>query len=217
MANSKLRNFSSKHPIIFNLILIIVLNCILLVVAYFGLAIFTHHNKYQVVPDLKGLEVTQAAVVLSAHNLKCEISDSVYEAAVAPGCIIDQIPKAGSKIKDNRSIYVTIRSYSTRLVTIPAITDMSMRQGLSTLQGIGLKNVEVERIHSEFPDLVYGVEMNGLPLNPGDKVPVNARLKMLVGDGMLAVSDTDILNEYNSAIISSQYGDSTDTVYDYYE
>jgi len=34
--------------------------------------------------------------------------DSIYQRNAVPGAIIDQTPKAGNKVKQGRSIYITI-------------------------------------------------------------------------------------------------------------
>ena len=175
---------------LFNAILILAVDCILLVAAYFGLGWFTHHNQYHVVPDLHGLTADEAARILQKQHLKFEVSDSIYDSKTPPGTIMEQTPKAGSKIKDNRFVYVTIRSYATKLIQMPAIVDMSLRQGMSILQGVGFTSVSVQRITAEYPDLIYGVRMNGLSIAAGDKVPVNAKITILAGDGLLQATDT---------------------------
>ena len=179
----------------------------MLVIASFGLGWFTNHNQYQIVPELKGMNVAEAAAKLRQSNLVLEISDSIFEASTSPGNIIIQTPKAGSKIKNNRTIYVTIRSFSTQQVSIPSIVDLSLRQGMSMLQAAGFKNIVVEKIPSEYSDLIYDLKMNGLSLSPGDKVPVNANLTIVVGDGLLFQADSVILDNYNEAVIEGSVTD----------
>lgn len=201
MSENKFLNFIKRHPIISAIISIIIVDILLLVIASLGLNWFTNHNQYQIVPDLKGMNVEEAATKLQRSNLILEISDSIFEASTSPGSVIIQTPKAGSKIKNNRTIYVTIRSFSTQQVEIPSIVDLSLRQGMSMLEAAGFKNIAVEKIPSEFSDLIYDLKMNGLSLSPGDKVPVNAKLTIIAGDGLLLQADSVILDDYNEAII----------------
>ena len=158
------------------------------------------------------MNVEEAATKLQRSNLILEISDSIFEASTSPGSVIIQTPKAGSKIKNNRTIYVTIRSFSTQQVEIPSIVDLSLRQGMSMLEAAGFKNIAVEKIPSEFSDLIYDLKMNGLSLSPGDKVPVNAKLTIIAGDGLLLQADSVILDDYNEAVIEEN---ATDEYSDY--
>lgn len=212
MSENKFLNFIKRHPIISAIISIIIVDILLLVIASLGLNWFTNHNQYQIVPDLKGMNVEEAATKLQRSNLILEISDSIFEASTSPGSVIIQTPKAGSKIKNNRTIYVTIRSFSTQQVEIPSIVDLSLRQGMSMLEAAGFKNIAVEKIPSEFSDLIYDLKMNGLSLSPGDKVPVNAKLTIIAGDGLLLQADSVILDDYNEAVIEEN---ATDEYSDY--
>ena len=211
------KGFIKKHPILFNILLIAVVDFVLLVIAYQGLAWFTNHNQYEIVPDLKGMTVDEATRALATKDLKFEITDSIYTTSVQPGMVIEQVPKAGSKIKNNRAVYATIRCFSAQIVTVPQVVDMSVRQGMSTLNGLGIKNINIEKIPSEYSYLMYELKMNGLPLHAGDKIPVDARLTLIVGDGSLGINDEELLNEYNETVNELQSGDSSENDTDIFE
>ena len=211
------QGFIKKHPILFNILLIVAVDFVLLVIAYQGLAWFTNHNQYEIVPDLKGMTVDEATRALATKDLKFEITDSIYTTSVQPGMVIEQVPKAGSKIKNNRAVYATIRCFSAQIVTVPQVVDMSVRQGMSTLNGLGIKNITIEKIPSEYSDLIYELKMNGLPLHAGDKIPVDARLMLIVGDGSLGINDEALLNEYNETVNELQSGDSSENDTDIFE
>lgn len=220
MANKLEQNskgFIKKHPILFNVLLIIAFDFVLLFIAYEGLAWFTNHNEYEIVPDLKGMTVDEATRALESKDLKFEITDSIYTTAVQPGMVVEQVPKAGTKIKNNRAIYATIRCFSAQIVTVPQVVDMSVRQGMSTLNGLGIKNISIEKIPTEYNDLIYELKMNGLPLHAGDKIPVDARLTLIVGDGTIGTNDEELLNDYNATLNELQSNDSSETDIDIFE
>lgn len=187
MANGQnfITGFYHRHRIISAIILIILVDCVLLAVSYISLGWFTNHDSHQTVPDIYGLTVEEAESALAKRNLRIEINDSTYIEGVKPGSIIEQNPKAGSDVKDNRTVYVTIRTYATKLVLIPSLTDVSARQGEAMLKSLGIKDVRIQTIPSEFADLVYDARWNGSSLHAGDKVPVNATVTLVVGDGSL--------------------------------
>ena len=183
--DNKFFGFFKRHKIITTIIAIMAVDVALLLGCYLSLGWFTHHDEFQIVPELKGMMLADAEAELHSKGLKYEISDSVFDNSSKPGTIIMQTPKAGSKIKNDRTIYITIRSFATKQVKLPSVADMSLRQAQTTLQSAGLTNIKIERVPSEYSDLVISMRMNGLPLRAGDMIPVNSTITLIVGDGSL--------------------------------
>lgn len=181
-----IKNFCKQHKIISTLIAIATVDVLLLVASYIALGVFTHHGDRETVPDLKGKTVEEAVSYAAEHHMQLEITDSTYVESVRPGTVIEQNPSAGSFVKSGRTIYVTIRTYSTKLIRIPALTDMSVRQGESILRSAGVKNIVITKVPSEFADLVYEVKWNGSTLHEGSKIPMDATVTLVVGDGSLS-------------------------------
>ena len=199
------KKFYTQHRIISTIIIIAIADCIILIASYLGLGWFTNHNDSITVPELHGLTAEEAANKLAECNLKLEINDSIYVENVEPGHIIEQNPKAGSEVKSNRSVYVIIRTYATKLVTLPAMIDMSARQGESILKSAGIKNVIIETVPSEYADLVYEVKWNGSTLYAGDQIPVSATVTLVVGDGSLSEIIEDSLFNLEAEEIIDDY------------
>ena len=153
------------------------------------------------------MDVEKATEMLDRRNLKIEIADSSYVEGARPGSILEQNPEAGSFVKDGRTIYVTIRTYSTKLVKVPMLTDMSSRQSQSILTALGIKDVRIQSVPSEFRDLVTYVRCNGAALTEGSKIPVNATVTLFVGDGSLSgIIEEDLSG--NSDSLSFEFDDS---------
>ncbi len=70
------------------------------------------------------------------------------------------------------------------MVSLPTLTDISLRQARSILEGLEIKNVVEKRVPSDFKDLVLGVRYKGARLQPGARVPVNAVIELEVGEGL---------------------------------
>lgn len=183
-------NFISRHPIIFNLLLMMVAGFILLWVSLVWVDSWTGHGEYRIVPDVRGLTYSRAAEILEDGDLIGEISDSVYDATVAPGTVIIQNPKGSSKVKPNRKVYLTISAFSTKKVSVPNLIDVSLRQAQSILEGLGLTNVKIVNVPSEYKDLVVGVKFNGVPLNAGTRIPLTATVTLEVGEGIIETNDS---------------------------
>lgn len=153
---------------------------------------WTGHGEYREVPDVKGLSYENALDVLAEADLLAVLSDSIFNTDTNPGIVMEQMPRSNSTVKPGRSVYLTINAYSPRTVTIPNLTDMSLRQAQSIIEGLGIKAIRVVEVPSEYKDLVLNVKYNGLPISGGTRIPISAALTIEVGEGY---SDTDSIVE----------------------
>jgi len=145
---------------------------------------YTQHGVEVEVADVRGLVITEAEPLLSSQGLKMEIIDSTYSDKVPLGTVVDQDPKPLSHAKNGRLVYVTINATTKRQITMPNIQDLSYRQAETTLRGLGLRVDSVyEYEPSAFRDLVLDVKANGVSVQPGDKIPVGTKVRLVVGYG----------------------------------
>ncbi len=170
--------------ILINLLIMLAVAIALMWVSTFWLDSWTDHGKFATVPNVKGMSYDQALQKLNSEGFEVELSDSLYDTKCKPGTVIEQNPKMGTKVKNGRLIYLTVNAFSPRSVTIPGLTDTSLRQAQSILQGLGIKNVTVITVPSEFKDLVLAVKRDGKRLTAGARVPVSARIVLEVGEGL---------------------------------
>lgn len=170
------------------------------------LEVWTRHGQEAVVPEVKGMNLYKAEEVLTAAGFEVIVNDSVYEAKIKPGQVVDQNPKANSKVKDGCTIYLAINAFTPRQVLLPNLTDISYRQAKSVLDGLGIKNVTVDTVPSDFKDLVLAVKRDGKRLMAGARVPINAKIVIEIGAGI----PEEILN--NEVDIDSMDIDTTYTV-----
>ncbi len=169
--------------------------------AMMWLDVWTRHDDTIVVPTVKSLTYDDATRRLSEEGLVAVLSDSVYDKSTRPGTVIDQNPKVGKVVKEGREIYLTINAFSPKMVTIPTLTDISVRQAKSILEGLEIKNIVEKRIPSDFKDLVLGVYYKGHRLSPGARVPVNATVELEVGQGVNdTIVDDDSIGEASDSI-----------------
>ena len=192
MAANKFVTFIKKHPIIDTIIGLIIVDFILLVIGYYMLDNFTHHNQYTIVPNLEGMTPTEANNLLGKQNLQCVISDSIYDTKSKPGIVLEQTPQAGAKIKDSRIVYITITSFTTQRVKVPALVDLSLRQGMSLLQSLGISHIDIKHVPSQYRDLVIDLTMNGLSLRQGERIPIDSHVTLVVGDGSEANEEFEL-------------------------
>ena len=148
----------------------------------FWLDHYTHHGKSYVVPDVKQKTLSEANILLKKQLLKGAVIDSTYVKGAPAGIIIDQKPESGAKVKEGRTIYLTITTRDVPLLKLPDIIDnSSLRQASAKLNSMGFKLTEPELVSGE-QDWIYGIKYKGKELKSGDKVPFEATLTLCVGD-----------------------------------
>ena len=165
----------------------IIARIVVVIVMVFGvlkwLDIHTHHGETVMVPDVKGMTVEEATKMFRNHWLVCVISDTKYVKDEAAGIILDLKPGVGEKVKEGRTVYLTVNTLDIPLRVIPDVADnSSLRQAEAKLQSAGFKLTEIQLIHGE-KDWVYGVKYQGSQLATGEKVPMGASLTLIVGNG----------------------------------
>ncbi len=186
--------FVKNHPILFNFVLIVLTACGLVWAALVYIDRWTEHGIYMEVPDVKGLSYDQAKVAISLAGMSCELSDSLYEASSKPGTVLEQSPKAKAKVKSTRTVYLTVNAFTPKMVTMPKLVDVSLRQAETALTGLGIKNIKVEYVPSEYKDLVLKAKFNGVELRYGSRIPVSATVTLEVGEGLSEDSAIDSSN-----------------------
>ncbi|MCC8037436.1 MAG: PASTA domain-containing protein [Bacteroidales bacterium] len=203
-----MKEFFKNHPILVNVIAILAAGVILCWLGLVFLDIWTDHSDERQVPNVRGLSYTDAEGVLRLADLNVEISDSVYDTG-RPGTVIEQSPHLGAKVKPGRTVYLTIVAFSPKTVTIPDISNVSLRQAQSIFEGLGIKNLRVVEVESEYEGLLLNAKFNGLPLSAGAQVPVNAQITLEVGKG-LSMSELDSLSLSEDSTLESPALDEVD-------
>ena len=186
------RNFLVRHPIIGNLIIIIIVAILGIWIAYIGTAIFTKHGRSRTVPAVENMSYSNAINTLHAAGLRTEIRDSLYRDDVKPGYVIEQFPKANSIVKPGRKIFLYINAVHPKEVIIDddnnpredALRGYPQRQGLARLEELGFKHVQIVRVVGE-NDRIIKVKANGKVVKKMQKIPLNSQIVVEVSDGRL--------------------------------
>ncbi len=158
---------------------------IFIVIVLFGvsfyLKIYTRHGQTILTPELRGLTVEQAQKIVAQKHLRLKVIDSIYQGVGAPGTIVDQTPPTNFHVKKGRTIFVTIKAVSPRMVTLPDLTEISFVQAQYDLQRLGLKLGHViYKPTANFDNLVLAMLYNGDTLRPGAKLPQGTAIDLVV-------------------------------------
>lgn len=176
----------------FNLLAMALTVVLLCVGVNYGLEIYTHHGEGIPVPNLTGMNFSRAADLLERNGLNIVVSDSGYNKRMPAECVLAQSPGDGTKVKRGHTVYVTVNSPTSPMVTIPDIIDnSSVREATAKLTALGFKLLEPKVVTGE-KDWVYGIISRGRRLNAGDKVSIDLPLTLVIGNGGYDDSVADI-------------------------
>lgn len=145
---------------------------------------YTHHGETETIPDLRGMYVEEAQVLLAKKGLYPQVIDSVYVRGKKLGTIISQTPTPNSLVKTNRPVYIVINSRNVHQITLPEINDMSFRQAEAMLKSMGIEIAHVEYAPSEFKDLVLQIKYKDMVLSPGARIPEGGSVVLVIGNGL---------------------------------
>lgn len=166
-----------------NIVAMIVVVLVLLFGVLKSLDVYTRHGEAVVVPDVKGMTVDEASRMFRNHGLSFVVSDSSYVKNKEAGIVLELNPGAGQKVKEGRTVYLTINTLDIPLYAVPDVADnSSVRQAQAKILATGFKLSTVQTVSGE-KDWVYGVKYQGRQLKAGDKIPLGASLVLMVGNG----------------------------------
>lgn len=206
----KKSGFIWKHPIIANLLVIILVAFIGFYCVYISIALFTKHGQSDIVPSVVNMSYTQAIEKLHEHGFRVDIRDSIYREDVKPGYVIEQFPEAKSEVKPGRKIFLYINAVHPKEVIIDddnhpneyAFNGYSFRQGQAKLEELGFKNIRVVKVLGE-SDRILKILANGKAVRKMQKVPVNSIITIEVCDGRLS----DLRDSLRNAELLDNYQD----------
>jgi beta-lactam-binding protein with PASTA domain len=153
----------------------------------------TDHGNEITVPDLRRLSEQQVEDKLDELNLDYVVLDSVdYRKDFPKHSVVEQDPIAGSKVKEDRKIYIKINSSGYTTVRIPNLIEKTYRQAVPTLKALGLEEGTITYKPYLGRDMVLEMHLNGKKLNPGDKVFKSSKIDLVLGDGKVGFDETEM-------------------------
>ncbi len=168
------------------IILVIAISMILL----FGLFKWLHQHTKQdekiEVPNLEMLSLAETEKVLEENKLNYVVIDSAsFNPKFPAKSVIEQNPLPGDFVKENRKIYLTLNPSNYRKVTIPNVLDQTKRQVVIQLKSLGFRIGKERYIKDLGRDVVRKLEMGGKNVKPGQKLPKNTVIDLVLGDGLV--------------------------------
>jgi len=180
----RIKEFLKSKSVLFNISAIVVFFMVLSLFAILMLKVYTRHGQNIVVPNFKGLSEREVEKLADKNDLRYQIVDSLYMLGAIPGNVIEQYPTAGYKVKENRTIYITLASREAEKVSVPKVVDVSVREAENRLGNAGLRLGKVTYRPSEFIDLVLEQHYKGQPTTSSMMLPRGTSIDLVVGCGL---------------------------------
>ncbi|GAA0758015.1 PASTA domain-containing protein [Psychroflexus lacisalsi] len=183
----KFFKFIFSKAFLLQLIIAAVVTVVLVFGALKYLDIKTDHNETVEVPDLSKFELDIVDKKLEEMNLRREVLDSAnYNPNYPPYSVLDQVPKPGKQVKENRKIYLTLNPSGYIDVEIPKdLTRKTRRQVEPTLIALGFQIGDIIMKPDIAKGAVLGLRHKGETIEAGDKLPKTSTIDLVVGDGSL--------------------------------
>ena len=141
--------------------------------------IVTRQGSAFPLPDFTSQRLLEAQISLSELDLKYEVSSEEFSPGLPAGVILQQFPKANTKVKPGRTIkFVT--SLGQKMVPIPELAGKSVRQAMLDLETYGLELGEIQWALSD--TLPERVIVFSYP-SAGFEVPIGSLVNLMVNRG----------------------------------
>jgi len=143
----------------------------------------TNHGQTITVPDLKQMTTAELEDFLDEHELRFEVSDSTYVAGAQPLTVVSQYPRPGTKVKEDRKIYVTITTLTPPSIPMPKLVDQTLVSAQYALTSNGLLLGKLRYVPDLAQNMVLRQYLRGQEIAPGTSIPKGSVVDLDVGDG----------------------------------
>jgi len=174
-------NRPTARWILRNLVWAVVMFIALLVITQLSLKAITRHNKVITVPDLTNMSVPDAKIVAKRYDIRTEVVDSVYVKRMEKGHVFSQNPEAGSQVKKDRCIKLTINAHQTKMVKMPNLVGYSLRQAKTEILAAGLSVGKLAYREDLATNNVLDQFIRGRYVAPGTEVEAETPVDLLLG------------------------------------
>jgi len=161
---------------------------ILLTVALFFIVlqfikIYSNHGDTYVLPDFSGKTLEEIENDRYDRLYEFIVIDSIFDSRNPKGSVVIQNPPAGSVVKENRKVYVTLVAYSVEQVEMPDLIDLSLRQAVNSLRSKGLKANQLQYVEDFAGNAILEQLFGGEVIEPGTIIAKGSGIDLVVGLG----------------------------------
>jgi eukaryotic-like serine/threonine-protein kinase len=156
----------------------------LIMILLIWLNFYTRHGQARSVPDFYGLNMEQVAKLARRSKLNVEVIDSVYTTVVQRGCVAEQNPKPGFRVKKWRHVVLILNAKNPEMVAMPNLVDLPIRQAIAIIANSGLEMGELRYKPDLSVDVVLEQLYNGRSVAEGDSIQKGSVVDLVLGKGL---------------------------------
>jgi beta-lactam-binding protein with PASTA domain len=147
----------------------------------------TNHGEFIKVPNLSGKTLDVVQMEIDDNDLQMVVQDSAnYNPDYPKYSVIEQVPEAGSLVKEDRKIYLTLNPSGYRKVGVPNIIRRTFRQAKPTMEALGFQVGTISYANDIGKDEVLSMSYKGKKITPGTLLEKTSRIDLVLGNGKRA-------------------------------
>lgn len=175
-------SFFKRFPWVLHLLLMLAVSVVLLVLVFTFIRIYARQGQEYELPEVVGKNIAQ---VLSDNPIDLDIvvMDSIFRPGQEGGVILTQDPKAGTKVKKGRKLYITMTAYTPEDAVLPELAGLTVRQAVSELMAEGLEVGRLKFVDDPYKNIVIDQSCKGKSLYAGQQVERGSVVDLTVGLG----------------------------------
>ncbi|MDA9935430.1 PASTA domain-containing protein [Candidatus Marinimicrobia bacterium] len=108
--------------------------------------LYVRHGRGSYMVNVEGKQLEYALDILSSEGHRGLVSDTLFSSAFNPGIVIDQYPSTNMKVKEGRTVRLTIAN-AERSVMVPDLIGRSERSAELDISQVGL---EIDTVYKEY-------------------------------------------------------------------
>lgn len=175
--------FITGKPLWANILLGIGILLLLSFIFLQSLSWITRHDKTLAVPLVTGKPYDEAKKILEAQGFDVEVQDTTYTDTAALSSVVRQFPNAESRVKMNRTVFLTINRNAPPDIEMPNLEGLSFRSAQIALQQHGLKLEDTIYTTYFARNMVLEQRQDGKRIQAGTKLPMGSKIVLVLGSG----------------------------------
>ncbi len=180
----KLIRFIFSSVFFKNIFYIFFLTVLIAFSVFFGLGYVTQHNKYVKVPELFGLNISEAIETAKNKSLNIKILDSAkFNPNYPPLTVLEQFPNHNKEVKKGRKIYLTLNPVGYKKMKVPNVIQITLRNAETLLNAVGFEVGELIYKNNIGKDMVLEIRHEGKKIEPGHALQQRKKIDLVLGNG----------------------------------
>jgi beta-lactam-binding protein with PASTA domain len=145
--------------------------------------VYTRHGITVPVPNFAKLSVFELDNFVKDKKVRYQIIDSVYDPRQKPGTILRQDPEQGTRVKEDRVVYLYVTSVLPPQIEMPKLLDLSLRAAIAKIESYGLRAGKIIWVADPCKNCIVKQLYRGVDVAAGTHIKKGSVIDLAVGKG----------------------------------